>query len=244
VAVFASGGGTNLQALLDRFNATESPIAGVSLLVASREGIGAIERASRANVPWCVMSTGSDVEGVAGEMLAALESAAIDIVVLAGYMKLVPAAVVTRFRGRMVNIHPALLPGFGGAGMYGSRVHRAVLDAGVRLSGATVHLVDERYDEGPILAQWPVPVLAGDTPETLAARVLRVEHLLLPAAIERLAGGVGPHSGRVPAAFELVHQSAPSSESVRRFIVSSPDAGVEEELSDGGGSTAPGPSQD
>jgi len=106
-------------------------------------------------------------------------------------MHLVPAAVVERFRGRMVNIHPALLPAFGGQGLYGSRVHRAVLASGVRVTGATVHLVDERYDTGPIVAQWPVPVAADDTPESLAARVLRAEHRLLPAVVEAFALGDG-----------------------------------------------------
>ena len=106
---------------------------------------------------------------------------------LAGWLQLVPSEVVARYHGRMVNVHPALLPAFGGKGMYGKRVHQAVIAAGARVSGATVHLVDERYDEGAILAQWPVPVLPGDTPETLAARVLAVEHRILPLAVEALA---------------------------------------------------------
>src|SRR5690606_35781064 len=120
----------------------------------------------------------------ADALLRLLEDAGIDLIALAGYLKLVPREVVDRFRDRILNIHPALLPAFGGHGMYGLRVHRAVLASGAKVSGATVHLVDERYDEGPIVAQWPVPVLPGDTPARLAARVLKVEHILYPLAVE------------------------------------------------------------
>ncbi|MGH7506633.1 MAG: formyltransferase family protein, partial [Longimicrobiales bacterium] len=114
----------------------------------------------------------------------------------------IPADVVARFRGRMVNIHPALLPAFGGKGMYGMRVHRAVLEAGCLVTGATVHYVDERYDEGRALAQWRVPVLRGDTPESLAARVLRVEHVLYPIAIELLANGLREAGSTVAPGFD------------------------------------------
>ena len=116
----------------------------------------------------------------------------VELVVLAGYLKLVPADVVAAFPDRMINIHPALLPAFGGHGMYGPRVHQAVLASGATLSGATVHLVNAEYDRGPILAQWPVPVRPGDTAESLAARVLEVEHRLLPAVVLAAA-----HAGRV-----------------------------------------------
>src|SRR5256884_3873920 len=106
---------------------------------------------------------------------------------LAGYLKRIPPAAVARLRWRVINIHPALLPAFGGSGMYGRRVHQAVLASGVALTGATVHYVDEEYDRGPIIAQWPVPVRPDDTPETLAARVLAVEHRLLPHVVMELA---------------------------------------------------------
>ena len=106
---------------------------------------------------------------------------------LAGYLKLVPGAVVSQFRGRMINIHPALLPDFGGPGMYGHRVHEAVLASGAKESGATVHFVDEAFDRGAIIAQERVPVMKGDTPETLAARVLEAEHRLLPRVVLDLA---------------------------------------------------------
>jgi len=125
----------------------------------------------------------------ANELLAALGDA--HLVVLAGYLKLVPGAVVSRFRGRMINIHPALLPEFGGPGMYGPRVHEAVLASGARESGATVHFVDEQFDRGAIIAQERVPVMKGDTPETLAARVLEAEHRLLPRIVLELARRMG-----------------------------------------------------
>ncbi len=186
IAVFASGGGSNLQALIDSFNGGRAAGARVVLVIADR-ACTALERADRAGIERALIPVrGVDPDELAIATLAALESAAIDVVALAGYLRLVPLAVVDRYRGRMVNIHPALLPAFGGPGMYGMRVHEAVVRAGARVSGATVHHVDAAYDEGRPLAQWPVPVLADDSPETLARRVLRVEHQLYPIAIERL----------------------------------------------------------
>lgn len=179
VAVLVSGGGTNLQALLDALH--DSPLARVARLIASRPGAGALDRARRAGVPTTVLRDPSDPN----EMLAALGDS--DLVVLAGYLKLVPPAVVARFHRRMINIHPALLPAFGGPGMYGQRVHAAVLASGAKESGATVHYVDEEFDRGPIIAQARVPVEPGDTPETLAARVLEAEHALLPKVVLDLA---------------------------------------------------------
>ena len=177
--MLVSGGGTNLQSLLDALG--DSPVARVTRVVASRPDAGALERARRAGVPAAVLADPAD----ARELLAALGDAR--LAVLAGYVKRVPPAVVARFRWRLINIHPALLPAFGGPGMYGDRVHRAVLASGAAVSGATVHYVDEEYDRGPIVAQWPVPVHAGDTLETLAARVLEVEHRLLPLVVLELA---------------------------------------------------------
>jgi phosphoribosylglycinamide formyltransferase-1 len=114
---------------------------------------------------------------------------AIDLVALAGYMRLIPDTVTRAYRGRLLNVHPALLPDFGGTGMYGARVHRAVLSAGAPHSGPSVHFVDEVYDHGPVIAQWPVPVLDGDDERALAARVLRAEHLLYPRVVDAVAGG-------------------------------------------------------
>jgi len=178
VAVLVSGGGTNLQTLLDQLR--NSPVARVVRVISNRPDAAALQRARRADIPTTVLRDASDAQ----ELLAALGDA--HLVVLAGYLKLVPGAVVSRFRGRMVNI-PALLPDFGGPGMYGHRVHEAVLASGAKESGATVHFVDEAFDRGAIIAQERVPVLKGDTPETLAARVLEAEHALLPRVVLELA---------------------------------------------------------
>ena len=227
VAVLASGGGTNLQALIDRFNPAPAPAARVELVVASRAGIGALERAERAGVASIVLDAREiGAEALGARMLEVLDVHGIDLIVLAGYLQLVPLEVVERYRGRMLNIHPALLPGFGGKGMYGMRVHRAVLGSGVRVTGATVHLVDDRYDEGAIVAQWPVPVLAGDTPEALAARVLAVEHRILPLAVEALVRGEGPPSAPGgPLCFDLLEIPAPLPESVRATMSPAPFGG-------------------
>lgn len=190
VAVLASGSGTNFQALLDRFGGAGDGEARVVLLVASREGIGAIDRAERADVAWRALGPGGRPEDVeARELLRFLEGSDAELVVLAGYLRKVPVSVVRAYRGRMINIHPALLPSFGGQGMYGHRVHEAVLASGARVTGPTVHFVDEEYDRGRIIAQWPVPVLEGDDAERLAERVLAVEHRILPAVVAALARG-------------------------------------------------------
>ncbi len=189
VAVFVSGSGTNLQALLDRYSGGAEGSVRVSRVIASRPGIGAIARAESAGVPWAVLPAGVTPDGLADAMLAELDLARADIVVLAGFLKLIPEAVVRAYRGRILNIHPALLPAFGGNGMYGKRVHEAVLRSGARISGATVHIVDEEYDHGAIVAQWPVPVLEGDDAESLAARILTVEHRLLPDVVGAFAAG-------------------------------------------------------
>ncbi len=182
VAVLASGGGTNLQTLLDALH--DSPLARVARVITNRPDAGALERARRSGVPATVLRDPDD----ATELLAALaEGRGADLVVLAGYLKLVPPPVVARFRWRMINIHPALLPAHGGPGMYGRRVHEAVLASGATESGATVHYVDEQYDRGPIIAQERVPVRPGDTTATLAARVLEAEHRLLPRVVLELA---------------------------------------------------------
>jgi len=179
VAVLVSGGGTNLQALLDALD--DSRVARVARVVASGAGVGAFERARRAGVPTVVLT---DPEDPAEVVTAAGDAR---LVVLAGYLKRIPPAAVAQLRWRVINIHPALLPAFGGPGMYGRRVHEAVLASGVALTGATVHYVDEEYDRGPIIAQWPVPVRPDDTSDTLAARVLAVEHRLLPQVVVELA---------------------------------------------------------
>ena len=177
VAVAVSGRGSNLEALLDRL--TDDAPARVALVLSNKADAGALERARARNVPTAVLKDPADGE----EWLQHLRQASIDLLVLAGYLKLVPRAVVTGYAGRIINIHPALLPAFGGPGMYGARVHAAVLASGSAESGATVHLVDEEYDRGEILGQARVPVVTGDTPDSLAARILQIEHQLLPAAV-------------------------------------------------------------
>lgn len=181
VAVLASGGGTNLQALLDALASPTDAPARVVRVLTDRPAAGALDRARRAGVAAAAVPDPADADAVG----AALDGA--DLVVLAGYLKLVPAPVVARFRWRMINIHPALLPAFGGPGMYGRRVHEAVIASGAALTGVTVHYVDEQYDRGPIIAQWPVPLRPADTADALAARVLAVEHRVLPAVVLALA---------------------------------------------------------
>ena len=132
-------------------------------------------------------------------MTERLEACGAQLVVLAGYMRLIPRGLVAAWSGRMLNVHPALLPAFGGKGMYGQRVHEAVLESGTQVTGVTVHLVDEEYDQGPVVAQWSVPVVEGDDADALAARVLKVEHRLLPSVVAAVAEGtclLGPDGAR------------------------------------------------
>ena len=208
IAVLASGGGTNLQALLDALGPSDP--ARVARVVSDRAGAGALRRAEQAGVATAVLRDPAD----AAEVLEALADA--ELVVLAGYLKLVPPRAVARFPWRMVNIHPALLPAFGGPGMYGQRVHEAVLASGARISGATVHYADETYDRGPIIAQWPVPVLADDDAGSLAERVLAVEHVLLPRVVVALADlGLPDRPLRLSARGEVFQVAPPGAPPVK-----------------------------
>jgi phosphoribosylglycinamide formyltransferase 1 len=223
IGVFASGGGSNLQALIDHFNHASSPIARVALVVSDRASAGALERARRAGIEARVIEpAGRSADGVAVRTLATLAEHDVTIVALAGYLRLVPEPLVQAFRNRILNIHPALLPAFGGRGMYGTRVHRAVLAAGCCVTGATVHRVDERYDEGKPVLQWPVPVLRGDTAESLAARVLRIEHAIYPVAVEAVALGRDPErpfAGGNDSTFEWNGDGAvPTTEELRNLL--------------------------
>jgi phosphoribosylglycinamide formyltransferase-1 len=188
IGVLASGSGTNLQAILDRCqDGTLNAV--VAVVISNNRKAYALERARQAGVEaahWSEKKAGSPEAFVDG-LLDILRLARVDLVVLAGYMKLVPRPVVDAYQGRMLNIHPALLPKFGGKGYYGMRVHEAVLAAGEKESGATVHLVDAEYDRGGVFLQRTVPVLPGDTPESLRDRVLAVEHELFPQAIAKFA---------------------------------------------------------
>ena len=181
LAVCVSGRGSNLVALLRAL--AGSALARVVLVLSNRADAPALERAREWGVKAVSLANPRD----GAEWLRHLHGEQVELVVLAGYLKLVPAEVIAAYRDRMVNIHPALLPEFGGPGMYGHHVHEAVLRSGVGFSGATIHLVDEEYDRGAILAQARVPVLPGDTPDSLAARVLKAEHLLLPVVVLKAA---------------------------------------------------------
>lgn len=177
IAVMASGGGSNFQVILDGIARGKLKVQ-VAFLLVNNSRCGAVEKAHAAGVMVYHYSsvTHPDPQQL-GEALVELgHKNSVDLWVLAGYMKKVPSPLLQNWKGRVLNIHPALLPNFGGQGLYGIHVHKAVLQSGVSESGVTVHLVDEEYDRGPILAQRAVPVLPGDTPESLGARVLAAEH--------------------------------------------------------------------
>ena len=172
ISVLVSGGGTNLQALIDKVESGELAGAEIVQVISSREGVFALERAAKAGIKGKVIK---DTEG----LLEALAEENTDLVVLAGYMKVLEPPVIDAYRGRIINIHPSLIPKYCGKGFYGKRVHQAVLDGGETVSGATVHFVDEGVDTGEIILQRELPVEPGDTADTLAARVLKTEHFIL-----------------------------------------------------------------
>jgi len=208
-AIFASGRGSNFQVLADRAAGDPDYPWSPVLLVVDRPGVGALELAEERGIPTAMIPPGDDAESFGEALLAPLAEARVDMILLAGYLRLMPIAVVRHFRGRMLNLHPALLPAFGGKGMYGARVHQAVIASGARVSGVTVHFVDEEYDRGRILAQWPVPVLPSDTPESLQQRIRAAEHVLYPAAAAELARAIlrGEDPGALPVAGEHFHLS-------------------------------------
>jgi len=184
IGVLASGGGTNLQAIIDYLaRRSDDATPRIAVVAANRENAGALERARTASIPAEVFDATDD----GTSLLDTLRRHAVDLVVLAGYMKKIPPSVIREYHRRMINIHPGLLPEFGGAGMYGAKVHAAVIAAGAGTTGVTVHFVDDQYDHGPTIAQWKVAVLDEDTPETLAARVLKVEHEVYPRIVEMVA---------------------------------------------------------
>jgi phosphoribosylglycinamide formyltransferase 1 len=190
IAVFASHGGSNLQALID---ACESgAINGtIALVFSNNRKAYALERAANHDIETLVVSERDfdSVEAYSDEIQQQFASRRIDLICLAGYMKKIPDRLIRGYHHRIVNIHPALLPKFGGKGMYGIHVHEAVLAAGEKETGVTIHLVDEVYDNGRILAQRRLAVLPDDTPETLQQRVLEIEHQLYPETVARIASG-------------------------------------------------------
>ena len=190
LAVFASGGGSNLQSIINEIEAGRLD-ARIVFVLSNNSGAKALERARSHGIPAVHFSSVTIPDPAAYEkgMLALLREHRVDCIVLAGYMKLIPAPVVRAFSGRILNIHPALLPKFGGQGMFGMNVHKAVVNAKEKESGATVFFVTEEYDSGPVVLQERVPVLPDDTAETLQQRVLAVEHRLYPEALRRVLDG-------------------------------------------------------
>lgn len=187
LGILASHGGSNLQAIID--NCEAGNIAGeVCCVISNNKSAKALERARRHSIPACHIYRAqfSSDEELDCAITDALKKHNVDLVCLAGYMKLIGPRLLAQFRNRMLNIHPALLPNFGGDGMYGIHVHQAVIKSGEKESGVTVHLVDEKYDHGRILGQRKVPVEPSDTPETLAARVLKQEHKIYSEVINKI----------------------------------------------------------
>ena len=192
IAVFVSGGGTNLQAIID--NTKEGILQDIEivLVLSSSKGAYALERAANNGIKSVVVSKKDfdSIEAWDEAVVAAVDESGAELIVLAGYLSLMGPKVVAKYSNRIINIHPALIPSFCRAGMYGIRPHQAALAKGVKVSGATVHFVNENYDEGPILLQKAVDVLPDDTPETLQRRIMeQCEWKILPQAIRLIADG-------------------------------------------------------
>lgn len=188
ISVLVSGGGTNLQAIIDGIETGEIKDAEIVQVISSSPKAYALERATRHGIKTRVIdkNTYREQQERSQELLDALQDEKTDLVVLAGYMSILDETLVKAFKNRIINIHPSLIPKYCGPGYYGMRVHRAVIEAGEKESGATVHYVDEGVDTGPIIMQKKVPVLEGDTPEALAARVLGIEHSILCESIKKI----------------------------------------------------------
>lgn len=192
-AVLVSGGGTNLQAIIDAKRAGKIPSAELALVVASNASAYALTRAETAGIAHAVLrkEKGEAPADYGERLLALLRANAIDVVVLAGFLTILPENVIRAYDHRILNIHPSLIPSFCGDGFYGLHVHEAALQRGVKVTGATVHFVNEITDGGDIIAQKAVEVLPGDTPETLQRRVMeQAEWILLPQALEQVAGEI------------------------------------------------------
>ena len=192
IAVFVSGGGTNLQAIIDNVKGGRLPNVEIALVIASNDKAYALERAADNGIPSCVMSVKAFPSREEWDLavLDKLKSSGVELIVLAGYLSLLGEKTVAAFNNRIINIHPSLIPSFCGKGMYGIRPHEAALARGVKISGATVHIVNENYDEGPILLQKCVDVLPDDTPEILQKRIMKeCEQVILPEAIRLFSEG-------------------------------------------------------
>ena len=192
IAVLVSGGGTNLQALIDAQEAGKIPDGRIVRVIASREGVYALERAKQHDIPSVVVARRqfADQPAFDAALLAALEKCGADLVVLAGFLSILGEVVVSRYRNRIINVHPALIPAFCGKGFYGLKVHEAALEYGVKVTGATVHFVNEIPDGGAIILQKAVEIRPDDTPETLQLRVMQqAEWELLPRAVSLFCSG-------------------------------------------------------
>jgi phosphoribosylglycinamide formyltransferase-1 len=189
IGVLASGGGTNLQALIDSCERGEID-GDIAVVISNVPKAGALERAQRHGIDtFCFPSDGVSREDHEADIVECLEQHQVDLVCLAGYLRVLTPVMIDKFPGRIINTHPALLPSFGGKGMHGLNVHRAVLQYGCKVSGCTIHVVTLDVDGGPIVMQKSVPVLEDDTPETLQERVLKEEHKLYPRAVQLFAQG-------------------------------------------------------
>lgn len=196
IAVFASGGGTDFQSIID---ANESErFCEIAYLIASKEGVGAIERAQKHGISTAVFSKSAypDLETLYTELTYLLNVNRVDYIILAGWLKIIPESFIKKFADRIINIHPSLIPAFCGAGYYGLKVHKAVLEYGAKVSGCTVHFVNEIPDGGAIIAQTAVAVKEDDTPENLQNRILEEEHKLLPYCVKKLCEGKIKKDGR------------------------------------------------
>jgi len=182
IAIFASGEGTNAQRIMDHFKS--SATAGVTLVVSNKETANVLNRAKLSGIETLLIDRASFYESDA--VIKQLKAAQIDLIVLAGFLWMIPASLINAFPDKIINIHPALLPKFGGKGMYGMHVHKAVIAAKEKESGISIHFVNEHYDEGKIIAQHACAVLETDTPESLAAKIHELEHAYFPEAIEKL----------------------------------------------------------
>ena len=189
IAVFASGGGTDFQSVIDA-NEREH-FCEIACLIASKEGIGAIDRAKKHGIPYGVYAKKDypDLEELYKKLAFHLNMLGVDYIVLAGWLKIIPESFIKTFEDRIINIHPSLIPAFCGSGYYGLKVHSAVIEYGAKISGCTVHFVNEVPDGGAIIAQRAVEVKDDDTPESLQVRILEVEHELLPYCVKQLCLG-------------------------------------------------------
>ena len=189
IAVFASGGGTDFQSIIDANE--QDKFCEIACLVASKDGIGALERAKNHGIKTAVYAKKDypELENLYKELTYFLNINRVDYIVLAGWLKIIPESFIKTFKDRIINIHPSLIPAFCGSGFYGLKVHQAVLDYGAKVSGCTVHFVNEIPDGGAIIAQTAVKVEEGDTAESLQQRILKEEHKLLPYCVKKLCEG-------------------------------------------------------